>query len=441
MIIIWKAIEIFVNFFQMYIIYKTFDLFYDRRFSYKHMLSNAMIVMTVLVTAVNYYISIKDNIFIYLMLYVFIYISTIIIFNGKITTKAILIFGILFILFVCELAASALMMVLVDTSISKVYDYGFYRLAIMTISQTIFFYIYTFVRNKTFNKRIILVNKKYYILIGLILFVNIIAITVVVWMYGNLQLNDNFYIFLITVSISALSMLELILFINILKNSISESEKDKLLFQYETGSKYYTQINDILEEMRIIKHNLKNSLIIIDTYNKTNQKEKLQKYIDDLIDETNVFVVPQIDKENIVTSYLNYKVEQAKSNNIKVFIENQLTNEIILDKTDICQVIGNIMDNAIEANEKNIDKYIKILLYNNDNYIIIKSENPTNERLIKKDNVFLTTKKDAKNHGLGLKSIQKIAEKYDGSLEAEAIDNLFIIKVVFLNEKLVNSFT
>ena len=439
MIIIWKAIEIFVNFFQMYIIYKTFDLFYERRFNYKNILLYAMIAMTILVTAVNYYISIKDNIFIYLMLYIFIYISTIIIFNGKITTKAILIFGVLFILFICELAASALMMVLVDTSISKAYDYGFYRLAIMTISQTIFFYIYTFVRNKTLNKNIIMVNKRYYILIGLILFVNIIALTIVIWMYGNLQLKDNFYIFLITISISVLSMLELILFINILKNSIAESEKDKLLFQYETGSKYYSQINDILEEMRIIKHNLKNSLIIMDTYNKTNQTEKLQKYIDDLINETDVFVVPQIDKENIVTSYLNYKVEQAKSSNIKVSIENRLISEIILDKTDICQVIGNIMDNAIEANEKNVNKYIKILLYSNDDYIIIKSENPASEPLIKKDNVVLTTKEDTKNHGLGLKSIQRIAEKYDGSLEAEVIDDLFKIKVVFLNAKLVNS--
>lgn len=439
MIIIWKAIEIFVNFFQMYIIYKIFDLFYERRFNYRNVLAYTVIAMTIIVTAVNHYIAIKDNIFIYLMLYVFIYLSTILIFRGKITTKAILIFGVLFILFVCELLASALMMVLVDTSISKGYDLGFYRLSIMTISQTMFFYIYTFIRNKTHNKSIVLVNKRYYILIGLILFVNIIAITVVVWMYGNLQLKDNFYIFLITISISALSMLELILFINILNNSMAESEKDKLIFQYKIGSKYYSQINDILEEMRIIKHNLKNSLIIIDTYNRTNQKEKLQKYINDLINETDVFVVPQIDEENIVTSYLNYKVEQAKSNNIIVYIENCLTDKITIDKTDICQVIGNIMDNAIEANEKNNDKYIKILLYNNDDYMIIKSENPSNEQLIKKDNVVLTTKEDTKNHGLGLKSIQKIAEKYDGSLEAEVIDDSFKIKVVFLNASLTNS--
>lgn len=433
MIIIWKAIEVFVNFFQMYVIYKIFDLFYERKINHKYTLANAIIAMTILVSFVNQLSSIKDNIIIYLMLYLSIYLSTIFIFKGKATTKAILIFGILFILALCEVTASAIVMIVTDIDISKGYDYGFYRLTIITISQTVFFYIYTFIRNKYYNKTINLVNKSYYILIGLILFVNIIALTIVVWMYGNLALKNNFYIFLITVSISTLSVLQIILFLNILKNAIKESEKDKLLFQYEIGNKYYSQINDILEEMRIIKHNLKNSLIIIDTYNKTNQNDKLQNYIDELMGETDIFIVPKIDEENIVTSYLNYKVEQAKFKNIKVHIENCLTTEIVIDKTDICQVIGNIMDNAIEANENNNNKYIDILLYNNDDYMIIKSQNPTNVPLIIKNNEIVTTKEDTKNHGLGLKSIKKIAEKYEGSLDAEVINDLFKIKVVFLN--------
>lgn len=431
---IWNAIEIFVNFFQMYIIYKTFDLFYEKRFESKYTLPLVVTLMAALLSIVNHNVVIKDNIIIYLSLYILIYLSTIAIFKGKAVSKAILIFGVLIVLFLCELLASALVMLLVDSNISKGYDQGFYRLTIMTISQTMFFYIYIFIKNKTYNKHILFANKKYFILISLILFINIVAITVVVWMYGNLEFKDNIHIILITVCISALSLLELLLFYNILKNSIQEAEKDKLLFQYEIESKYYSQINDILEDMRIIKHNLKNSLIIIDTYNKTNQKEKLQKYVDELLNETNVLVVPQIDKENIITSYLSYKVEQAKANEIKVDIENNLTSTINIDKTDICQVIGNIMDNAIEANKKNIDKYIKLLLYNKDNYMIIKSENPAKEPLLIKDNVILTTKKDAKKHGLGLKSIKKIAEKHDGSLEAELTNEVFQIKAVFLNE-------
>jgi len=433
-VIIWSAIEIFVNFFQMFIVYKSFYLFYEQRHKNKHAFIIVVIFMTTLLSIVNHNVVIKDNILIYLSLYVLLYFTTIVIFKGNMITKAIQIFGILFVMFLCELTASAIVMIIIDSNISKVYEQGFYRLTIMTISQTMFFYIYIFIKNKTYNKHILFANKKYFIIISLILFVNLIALTIVIWMYANIEYKNNLHIIIITICISALSILELILFYNIFKNSILEAEKDKLLFQYEIGNKCYAQINNILEDMRIIKHNLKNSLIIIDTYNKNNQKEKLQKYVDELLGETSIFVVPQIDEENIITSYLSYKTEQAEANEIKVDVENNLTNSIKVDKTDICQVIGNIMDNAIEANSKNINKYIKILLYNKDNYMIIKSENPAKEPLFKKNNEFLTTKKDSKNHGLGLKSIKKIAEKYDGSLDINITNETFQIKVVFLNE-------
>lgn len=431
---IWNAIEIFVNLFQMYIIYKTFDLFHEQRLKNKYILTIMIIFMTTLLSIINNNVVIKDNILIYLSLYVLLYFTTVIIFKGNAITKAILFFGILFVMFLCEITASAFVMILIDSNISKVYEQGFYRLTIMTISLTMFFYIYVFIKNRTFNKHISFENKKYFIIISLILFVNIIAITVVVWMYGNLEFNNNLHIIIITVCISTLSLLELLLFYNIFRNSIAEAEKDKLLLQYEIGNKYYSQINDILEDMRIIKHNLKNSLIIIDTYNKSNQKDKLQKYLDELLEDSSTFVVPQIDKENIITAYLSYKAEQAKANYIKIEVENNLTDTIKVDKTDICQVIGNIMDNAIEANMNSDNKYIKILLYNKDNYMIIKSENPGLEPLFKKDNIILTTKKDNKNHGLGLKSIKKIAEKYNGNFDAEVINETFQIKVVFLNE-------
>lgn len=437
MITIWDGIEAFVNLFQMFIIYNTFNLLYESRFKFKNLTNIIIIIMGILLTTVNHNVVIKDNIIIYLGLYVFLFLTTAIIFKGNIITKACVITFILLAIGFCEVIAAAIIVIITDLDFSNSYEQGFYRLGIMIISQTMILYIYLFIKYKMKLENIFIANKSYFMLITAILSFNIISLTIVIWMYGNINFvnnNGNFYILLITISITALSILEFLLFSKILKNARKEAEKDKLLYQYQIENKHYTQINEILDEMRIIKHNLKNSLIIIDTYNKSNQKEKLQKYIDDLLANTNVFVVPQIDEENIITSFLSYKAEQANSNGIEVNVENNLTKSINIDKTDICQVIGNIMDNAIEANEKNINKYIKISLYNSETYMIIKSENPASGPLIKKDNIILTTKKDIKNHGLGLKSIQKIAEKYDGSLDTEIINDIFNIKVVLLNE-------
>lgn len=438
MITIWDGIEIFINFFQMFIIYNTFSLLYESRFKFKHINNIVIITMGILLTIVNQNFIIKDTIIIYFGVYIFIFITTLIIFKGNIVTKACVITFILLAIGFCELIAAGIIMLITDLDISNSYEQGFYRLGIMIISQTMILYLYLFIKYKMKLENIFIANKSYYMLITAILSFNIISLTIIIWMYGNIKFvnsDGNFHMLLITICITALSILEFLLFSKIFNNAKKEAEKDKLLYQYKIENKHYAQINELLDEMRIIKHNLKNSLIIMDAYNKSEQHEKLQKYIDELLANTNVFVVPQIDKENIITSFLNYKAEQANSCGIKVKVENNLTKHINIDKTDICQVIGNIMDNAIEANEKNGEKYVKISLYDSDTYLIIKSENPASTQLVKKDNVILTTKKDAKNHGLGIKSIQKIAEKYDGSLDIEIEQDIFNIKVVFLNEE------
>lgn len=438
MITIWDGIEIFVNFFQMYIIYNTFNLLFESRFKIKHLTNIVVMITGILLTLVNRNFIIKDSISVYLMVYILIFLSTHLIFKGSLVSKACLITFILLTLGFCELIAAGIIMVITDLDISNSYQQGFYRLGIMIISETMVLYIYLFIKYKLKLENIFLANKSYYILITAILSFNIISLTIVIWMYGNIKFvnNDgNFHILLITICITSLSLLEFLLFSKIFKNAKKEVEKDKLLYQYQIENKHYSQINELLDEMRIIRHNLKNSLIIMDTYNKSNQKDKLQKYIDDLMANTNVFVVPQIDNENIITSFLSYKTEQAHASGIKVSVDNRLTQPINIDKTDICQVIGNIMDNAIEANEKNSIRYINISIYDRDSYLIITSENPTNEPLLKKDNLILTSKKDKKNHGLGLRSIQKIAEKYEGSVQAEVLDGIFNIKAVFLNEQ------
>lgn len=434
---IWNGIEVLVNLFQMFIIFKIFEIFYELRFKNKNLLNLTIIIMAILLTVVNHIVVIKDDIMVYFAVYMFLYIIAISIFKGNIITKTCLIAFILLVIGSCELAAAAIIMIITKIDISNSYEQGFYRLSIIIISQTIIFYIYLIIKYKIKIENIFIAKKGYYILISAILIVNIIALIIVLWMYGNLHFVDNInniYMFIITVCIIVLSILEFILFNKIIKNAKQEADKDKLIFQYEIENKHYSQISEILEDMRIIKHNLKNSLIIIDAYNKSNQKDKLQKYIDELLDKTNVFVVPQIDEENIITSYLNYKTEQAKSNNIKVSIQNNLTQTIKIEKSDICQVVGNIMDNAIEANEKNSNKFIELNMYNKHNYLIITSKNPINEPLLKKDDIIPTTKNDIANHGFGIKSIKKITEKYEGTVEIETTEQLFTIKVIFLNE-------
>lgn len=97
---------------------------------------------------------------------------------------------------------------------------------------------------------------------------------------------------------------------------------------------------------------------------------------------------------------------------------------------DFCILLGNLMDNAIEAamqceNKKTVELKIK----QQKNHISIHIRNSYSGQLIEKNNRFMTTKTDKINHGIGLKSIGRIVKKYNGNINFERNDNLFNVYV------------
>lgn len=105
-----------------------------------------------------------------------------------------------------------------------------------------------------------------------------------------------------------------------------------------------------------------------------------------------------------------------------------------MDVMDICSIMGNALDNAIESVLKLPDKerrLIRIAIYTQNNFLMIRVENYFESDLQLEDGEFKTTKQNKGHHGFGLKSIRYTAEKYGGSVSAEAKDNWFHLRVLF----------
>ena len=138
--------------------------------------------------------------------------------------------------------------------------------------------------------------------------------------------------------------------------------------------------------------------------------------------------------ENIITSFLNFKLKEAKSKNININIQSTITeeNEIYIDKEDICRILNNIINNAVEASNECEEKYIKLHINMMGKCIIIKSENPFKGEVNKVGGKILTIKKDKTKHGYGLKSIKGIAQKYGGFMKINSDNNIFVLEVQML---------
>lgn len=437
----WHIIEVSVNFIQNLVIFKAFELYYDKRFRFKYSVEAAILVMTTVLSLLNYFVSIESNPLIYLGYILLIYVFAIFIFKGNIFSKAFTTFSILAIIGTCEFIAALFISIVSGIEINSLLKQDFGRFEAMIIAQLLLLYMYLFMRKSIDKEKMNLLTNKYYLLVGSILFLTVSIIIIVVWLYGNINnitesINNN--LVLLTICVSLLSVVSIYL-TNKIINEINEKHKNDMELQHmKMEQAYFTDVNSALEEIRILRHDMRGELAIIHGYNELNQRDNIRNHIEKKLQQMDVQLLPQMDKDNIITSFLNFKLKEAKAKNITIHFKSSLIqeNEISIDKEEICRILNNIINNAIEACMECHEKYIKLSIEIIGKCIIIKSENPFKGEIKRKGSKILTIKKDKARHGYGIKSIQSIAEKYGGYVDINYDNNVFSIVVqVLINFK------
>ena len=113
-------------------------------------------------------------------------------------------------------------------------------------------------------------------------------------------------------------------------------------------------------------------------------------------------------------------------------LELKIPDVLPYKSSDLCIVLGNLLDNAMEATEKlENEKDIFVSLLYQKEKLLIKIRNPYTGDL-KKDRAgnYISEKKDRENHGIGLKSVRKVVEKYEGVMEIHTEDQIFEVTII-----------
>ena len=135
---------------------------------------------------------------------------------------------------------------------------------------------------------------------------------------------------------------------------------------------------------------------------------------------------------------LNTKLNEAKKNLIDVDIKFDDMSGLVVDDIDICALIANLMDNAIEANLKiewADDRWIKFYGERKGDLWIINSSNPTVEKAVMMDGKLVSSKKDKTVHGYGTESIRRVLDKYDGDVSYRVKENRFAVTLLLIGFK------
>ena len=104
-----------------------------------------------------------------------------------------------------------------------------------------------------------------------------------------------------------------------------------------------------------------------------------------------------------------------------------------INTIDLYAILGNAIDNAIEAVEKiqvPEQRQIDVMIYKKQQFLAIHVVNPIPERLVYEDELPVTTKRSKSDHGYGLKSIRYILRRYDGTLSISDEDGFFSLMLL-----------
>lgn len=198
---------------------------------------------------------------------------------------------------------------------------------------------------------------------------------------------------------------------------------------------HYDELYRYQNDMRKYKHDIKNRMLaLIGLLNGGNTNKALAELKRDLnmLDESVNSIVNT--GNPIIDAVIQSKINIAKSKNIIIDISSKLTKQIKIDSLELGVLLGNAIDNAIEASEKVSGKQrnVYVSMITAEELLSIEIKNPVEGHVDTKQ--LLSQKSDKQNHGYGIKSIQTIAEKYYGHVSFACEYNTFSINIVLNNE-------
>ena len=232
-------------------------------------------------------------------------------------------------------------------------------------------------------------------------------------------------------------LLVLILF---LAYFIIENKEEKMKLNFaETRNqlleKNYKAINDIYMSNAKLYHDLNNHLNILYQLLDNGDGNEAKKYIKNI--SKPILKLSQITWTgvDVVDVIINSKIKIMEEQGIKYEINVEFPQNTNIMPNDICTILANLLDNAIEAADKSQNpKSISLTIRKINHFLMIQVLNSCIENKNKFTQYPETTKKDKELHGWGLPSVKSTVEKYDGILKCINQGNQFIVKIILFFE-------
>jgi signal transduction histidine kinase regulating citrate/malate metabolism len=216
--------------------------------------------------------------------------------------------------------------------------------------------------------------------------------------------------------------------------------EEKFILKMDLDRKIHDkEIIDMYTEMIGWKHDFRNHISMISGLLQVSTKEDVISYIEE-IDSSISKLDKNIYTDNIaINSILVSKIKAAEGKNIKISLNIKINSDIKVSSVDICTILGNLLDNSIEACDNIKDyRFINLKIVSEKNILVIKISNNTSSGYVNKiDGKFMSSKNSYMN-GIGLVQVDNIVKKYKGYVNRHHKNNIFTTYVMMQQDKKIS---
>ena len=203
-------------------------------------------------------------------------------------------------------------------------------------------------------------------------------------------------------------------------------------YQKDLVTRHYDEIENIYRQMRGWRHDYHNHIQTMKAYISLNQIAEMKNYLDKL--ETDLTSVDTVLKTGniMVDAILNSKISLAMSKNIRINAKAVVPDHLEISEIDLCVIIGNLLDNAMEAclkqpNES--ERFIRVYIGKFKEQLYISVSNSMADEVRKSGKTYLSSKNSA-THGFGIMRVDRITEKYGGFVNRQHEEGVFATEIM-----------